>query len=120
MGKLLTIHLKDLRFFCFHGLYEVEKINGNYFIVNTSIEYSPEKTITSIEETIDYVHVFQLIKARMEIATPLLETIVMDIANEVFNHFSQAISIQIHLFKENPPIPNFVGSVGVSLTQLRN
>lgn len=120
MGNLLTIHLKDLRFFCFHGLYEEEQIDGNYFIINTSIEFQPENVITSIDETIDYVNVYQLIKTRMEIATPLLETIVMDIANEVLNEFSQAISIQIQLFKENPPIPNFVGSVGVSYTQRRN
>lgn len=50
----------------------------------------------------------------MKIATPLLETLVMDIAAQILAQFQQAEAVFISIKKLQPPIANFNGSVGVS------
>ncbi len=110
---MLSIQLNNLSFFAFHGLYEEEKLNGNDFIVNAVIYYQPEKLINQISDTIDYVSVYELIERRMQIATPLLETIVMELTLQIFDKFTLAESVAIELTKLKPPIHNFKGTVSV-------
>ena len=117
---MLSINLNNLSFFGYHGLYEEERVNGNTFIVNATVKFTPQETITTIAQTIDYSSVYELIKQRMSIPTFLLETIVMEIAEAVLKDFSMAEEIHITLTKENPPIADFRGSVGVSYSLKRN
>jgi dihydroneopterin aldolase len=111
---MLSIHLQQLQFRAFHGLYEEEKLNGNDFIVDVTIQYHPPKTIHAIEETINYVAVFELVKNRMSIATELLETVAMDTAKLILEKFILAETVQVFIKKLNPPIVDFNGTVGVS------
>ncbi len=117
---MLTIHLHNVHFFAYHGLYEQEKLTGNDFELNLHIHYKPASPINSIEQTIDYAAVYQLVYNRMQLATPLLETVVMDIAVEILAQFSLAEEVYVHLIKVAPPIPNFQGAVGVSFQEKRN
>ncbi|MFL9484145.1 dihydroneopterin aldolase [Chitinophagaceae bacterium LWZ2-11] len=113
---LLTIHLNHVKFFAYHGLYETEKITGNEFELNAIIHYHPQvAVIKHIHETINYAEVYELIKHRMEDATPLLETVVMEIAKEILARFEQAEHVFVSLAKLKPPIDNFEGSVAVSV-----
>ena len=116
---MLTIHLNNLSFFSFHGLYEHERVEGNFFTLHATISYHPIEQIEHLNQTIDYATVYELIKERMAIGTPLLETIVMQIANNIFSHFPLAEEVYISLTKEKPPIANFEGSVGVSYSLKR-
>ena len=117
---MLSIHLNNLSFFSYHGLYDHERVEGNFFTVNATIHYHPVGLVDSIEQTVDYVSVYELIKTRMTIATPLLETIVMELAEEILAKYSLAQEVYISLTKEKPPIANFEGSVGVSYSLKRN
>lgn len=117
---MLTIHLQQLRFIAFHGLYDEEKIIGNNFIVDVAVSYLPTTaTINQLHQTINYVEVYNIVKTRMESATPLLETIVTEIAQQIFDTFSQAQHVNICIKKENPPIENFCGSVAVEYNKKR-
>ncbi|MDE3235464.1 MAG: dihydroneopterin aldolase [Bacteroidota bacterium] len=117
---MLSIHLHNVIFFAYHGLYEHEKINGNEFEVNVSVDYQPsDGVISNIENTINYVDVFQLVQQRMSMATPLLETVVMDIAGQIIARFSLAEKVSVSIKKLNPPIKDFRGTVGVSFTVSR-
>ena len=111
---MLTIQLHQLQFRAYHGLYEKEKLTGNDFEVDAVIRYHPLKKIQSIDETINYEGVFKLIEDRMEIATPLLETVAMEIAYEILDRFLLAEEVKISIKKINPPIKNIKGNVGVS------
>ncbi|WP_438945568.1 dihydroneopterin aldolase [Sediminibacterium sp.] len=112
-----SVLLKDLRFFAFHGLYEGEKVLGNDFLVNLEIGYTPKQfPVQHIEDTIDYAAVYQLVKSRMNIPTPLLETLVSDIASEILAQFSLSDYVRITIEKMRPPVPQFTGNLGVSLT----
>ncbi|MBC7721943.1 MAG: dihydroneopterin aldolase [Pedobacter sp.] len=116
---MLSIHLNNVFFFAYHGLYDHETLNGNNFEVNLTVNYQPVKLVTKISETINYVAIYELLNARMQIATPLLETLVMDIANEILAQFPLVENISISIKKMQPPIANFDGSVGVSYSLKR-
>ena len=110
---MLSIQLNNLTFFAFHGLYEEEKLNGNDYVMNVVISYLPSKKITDLSHTIDYSSVYEVIYKRMQIATPLLETIVMELATEILDKFTLAQIVKIELIKTKPPIQEFNGTVSV-------
>ena len=118
---MYSIHLHQLRFFSYHGLYPHEATLGNEFEVNVTIQVGSESTnITPDKLTIDYSQAFQLIQARMQMATPLLETLATDIANELLQSFSSAGRITISIYKLHPPIQGFNGKVGVEFDIARD
>ena len=119
-AHIMTIQLNDVKFYGYHGLYKEEQKVGNNFIVNLSIEFIPTaQKITSIIETIDYVQVYHLVNTRMKIPTPLLETIVVDIADSIFEKFSIAQKVNIHITKEKVYIHTLNGNMSVALSKTR-
>ena len=112
---MITVHLHDLRFNSFHGIHEAEKILGNDYIIDASLEFHEEvEVITSIHDTVNYVDIYNIIRERMNVPTPLLETIVMEIGNEIHNEFPQIRSINISLKKMHPPIEGIQGAAAVN------
>lgn len=114
---MFTIHLKKLQFFSFHGIHEEEKILGNEYEVNADVAFDEKGAITKIDETINYEKIFELIKQRMNIPTPLLETLAQDIAHKVYAADNRVRSISVSVEKKNPPIANIQGSVSVNYTK---
>ena len=111
----MIIHLYNLNFFSHHGIHEEEKILGTAFEVNVEVEIKHNDRIDTIHQTIDYVQVYNMIKERMAIATPLLETVLEDLVTKIHQSSTLIKSIAVSIKKINPPIENFSGSVGVSL-----
>ena len=111
---MLKIELSALKFFCYHGLYEEERLTGGEYQVDASILYTPKNVpISYINETVDYTAIYKLIQHRMQIATPLLETIVTDIASEILSTYSLVEEVIIKVTKINPSLAAFEGTVGV-------
>jgi len=115
----LTIHLHNLMFHAFHGLYEEEQKNGNNFVVNVDIEMDNDGMITDLQQTVNYAEVFQVIHQRMLQATPLLETIVQELSQSIHLLDKKISSVSITIKKLSPPIENFVGEVGVTYQSVR-
>jgi 7,8-dihydroneopterin aldolase/epimerase/oxygenase len=112
---MLSIHLQNLSFFCFHGLYAEEKILGNRFEVNVTVKYKPlVNIITLIDETINYQTIFEIVEKKMLIPTEFLETLAMDITNNILTKFTIVTEVDICIKKQHPPIQNLVGNVAVS------
>ena len=110
---MFTINLHNLIFHSFHGIHEEEKILGNTFEVNVNLSFITDEHITTLEQTINYATVYKIIKNRMQIATPLLETLVQDLSEEIRLFDNRIKSISVSVEKKNPPIPNMEGSVSV-------
>ena len=112
---MITIHLDNLKFYAYHGVLDEEKIIGNEYEVNAEIKYHEEEAqITSLSATVNYADIFLIIQKRMQLPSQLLETIVMDIGNEIHQKYDHLQSIHIFLKKLYPPIENIQGAVGVS------
>ncbi len=121
LDNLMTIHLNDVQFYGYHGLYKEEQKLGNNFIVNISIDFFPSvNKITAIEETIDYVSVYNIVKQRMQTPTPLLETIVGDIADAIFTQFKLAQKVNIQITKAKVFVNSLNGNMSVSLIKSRS
>lgn len=111
---MISVQLHDLLFNAFHGIHEEEKILGNEYIVDVSIEFNEKNDpIIHINETFNYSAVYNIIKKRMNIPTPLLETVVMETGNEIHTEFPGLKSISISIKKMHPPIEGMQGSAGV-------
>ena len=112
---MITIHLYNLKFYSFHGVHEEERVLGNEYEVNADIEFHEEQAIiNSLSQTINYADVYDLVKKRMHIPSSLLETVVMDIGNSIYEKYNYVRHIHVTLKKVHPPIEGLEGSVGVS------
>jgi dihydroneopterin aldolase len=113
---IYSVYLKNVQFFAYHGLYPEEALNGNIFEVDLTVRYSKQEVITCIEDTIDYAALFDILKIQMQKRRDLLETLGREICDDIKGRFPQIISIEIDIRKQNPPIPDFNGKAGFSLS----
>jgi dihydroneopterin aldolase len=111
---MFTINLHNLVFHSFHGIHEEERILGNTFIVNVSLDFMAVAPVTTLEQTVNYAAVYEIIRHSMQTATPLLETLVQDLTEKIYAHDKRIKSISVTVEKKNPPIPAFEGSVSVN------
>lgn len=115
---MLKISLHHLKFHAFHGLYKEERSTGNDFEVNLDVYFNESvETITRLPETINYASLYQLVKDRMNIPEPLLETVAMHIAHQVKKRFPEVCEINISVSKINPPLLNFQGETTVAYSK---
>jgi dihydroneopterin aldolase len=113
---MLTIHLHQIQFFAYHGLYPQEKIDGNHFEVDADVEVDTGKVL-QITDTVDYSSIYQLIARRMQQPTDLLETLLQDMAHEIGKSDQRIKQVSLRIKKINPPIEGFTGYTGVSFIQ---
>lgn len=113
-----TVQLHHVRLFGYHGLHEEEKILGNEFELNIlmKVEAAKEERI-SIQDTINYATVYELIKQIFTEREDLLETICIKISTAIKENFPQTKKLSIQIIKLHPPITSFIGSVSVTYTK---
>lgn len=100
-----SIKLKGLKFHAFHGVYEEEQKNGNTFIVDITIktDLSISAKSDNLEDTADYVKVYNAIKNEMETPSQLLEHVVQRINKRISSFIKKAV-IKTTVYKMNPPL----------------
>lgn len=111
---MITIHLNNLVFFSHHGVHEEETIVGTEFKLNVAISFNETGKIVSLDQTINYVVVYNIIKEHMKKPSRLLETVAMQVADDIYKIDKRIKTININISKLNPPINNFTGNVGVT------
>lgn len=119
--QTMRISLNKLLFVGYHGLYPEEKKLGNNYAVDIDIDFSPtQKLIDQLEQTIDYVVVYAIVKKWMEIPTPLLETLIGKIADDILLAQPLAEKVIVKITKLHLPIPLFEGNVSVKIEKSRS
>lgn len=112
---MVTVQLQNLRFNAFHGIHEEEKILGNEYVVNATVEFQEStEVIVHVNDTVNYATIYEIIRKRMNTPTPLLETIAMETGSEIHQHFPQIESVSISITKMYPPVEGMQGSAVVS------
>lgn len=110
----MTIELKGLHFFAYHGLYAEERKTGNEFEIDLSVTYqASEKIISHLNETVNYSQLYNLLKSEMQNSRGLLETFVMEVAEAIHLAFPFVKKVALTITKLQPPIVSFKGTVGV-------
>jgi dihydroneopterin aldolase len=116
----MRISLDKLVFFGYHGLYAEEKKLGNTYIVEVIIDFTAKQSsINHLEQTIDYVHVYGLIKKWMVIPTPLLENLAGNMVDDILNTEILAEKVIVKITKQHLPIAEFEGTASVSIEKSR-
>ena len=120
-NQTIRISLNKLLFVGYHGLYPEEKKLGNNYAVEIDIDFTPKQgVIDQLDQTIDYVHVYAIVKKWMEIPTPLLETLVGKIADDILSSQTLANKVFVKITKIHLPISSFEGNVSVKIEKSRN
>lgn len=114
MGKIL---LEGMEFFAYHGVYKEERENGQLFSIDMEIvtNYSKACYSDKLEDAIDYVHIYELVKAEMEIPSSLLENVAQRIIDSIRKNFDQIESIKVKITKLKPPISGKLKGVSIEL-----
>lgn len=113
---MLTIHLEKLRFFAYHGLYDIEKKIGNEFELNIHISFKSDSVIIKdIHSTINYASIYEIVKEEMAFPRQLLETFITELAEKIKASFPHIVKVKISMYKITAPIECFMGRVGVEV-----
>jgi 7,8-dihydroneopterin aldolase/epimerase/oxygenase len=114
---MFTININKLLLHGYHGLYKEETITGTNFEVNLSVSFKETKLITNLEETINYVAVFDVVKRHFLMPTQLLETLAQNIVEDIYLLDKKIETINISIEKLNPPMATFTGTVSVHFSK---
>ena len=103
--------------FGFHGFYEEEHVLGNYFIVNIKVGFPSEQQAFSLEDTVNYEVLLEIVTTLFSKPVLLLEELVQKIASETKKKYPYITYLLVSLKKNNPPLGAEVESSEVSVEE---
>lgn len=115
MDKII-IH--DMEFYGYHGLFPEENRLGQRFYVDVELylDLEPAGKSDRMEDSIDYGHVYEIVKRIVEgEAKHLIEAVAETIASELLQQFVPLEACTVKVKKPNPPIPGHYQSVAVEI-----
>ncbi|MFN3138342.1 MAG: dihydroneopterin aldolase [Allomuricauda sp.] len=118
MGK---IRLKNVRIHSNHGCLKEEMLIGSDYRVDLEIsaDLSQPANSDQLSETVDYVHLNNIIKEEMTVRSNLLEHVAKRIIDRIFKEIKEVTEVEVEVAKINPPIGGDVESVSVKLSSSR-
>jgi dihydroneopterin aldolase len=118
---MATIVLEDMRFYAFHGCFEEERAIGTYFRVDTTLTADTSKAQTSdcLNDTVNYLSVYQTVKMEMEQPSKLLENVAERIATKILGLYPAVEHVLVKVSKLNPPLGGQLGAVSVAIEKYR-
>ncbi|MDG1518804.1 MAG: dihydroneopterin aldolase [Flavobacteriales bacterium] len=101
-----TICINNLKVYAYHGVFEVERKVGQWYIVNleVDVEFTEAAIKDTIEGTVDYSKLSDMIRDEMKTKSKLIENVAHRIATRLLREFPQVESGTLSLAKQNPPI----------------
>jgi dihydroneopterin aldolase len=109
------IQIENMEFYSFHGHFKEERIVGNKFLVNISIETDMSAAAISdnLKDAVNYQRVYEIIKHQMETKSHLLEHIAGRILDAVHSEMKGIKKATVKVSKMNPSMGGKIGSVSV-------
>ncbi|MBE3102951.1 MAG: dihydroneopterin aldolase [Bacilli bacterium] len=115
------IHVNDMEFWGYHGVFAEETKLGQRFRVTLSLAVDLQEAgqTDNLEKTVNYAEVFFVCQKIVEgEPAKLLETVAERIATEILTTFKVLVKgCKIVLIKPDPPIPGHYRSVAVEITR---
>lgn len=113
----MKIFLRDVKFHTAIGVFDFERLVGNDFILNLSVEIDSTKEMEEdqLEGTLNYAELYEICNKEMSRGCQLIETVCLRIADKIKSLYPQVKSGEIEIVKVAPPIKGMEGSAGVSL-----
>lgn len=118
---MAKIRLEKMDFYAFHGCFAEEQAIGTHFCVDMELEVDTSKSqITDkLDDTVNYLSVYQTVKHQMAIPSKLLENVCERIANTVLDKFEGVEGLTVKVSKLNPPLGGKLAAVSVEINKKR-
>ncbi len=118
MGKII---LKKIKVYAYHGCLIEEGQIGSDYQVDLSVEANlkPSAKSDNLYDTVDYVHLNNIVKEEMAIRAKLLETVALRILNRILSELKMVTLVTIQVSKINPPIGGDVEMVSIEMSKSR-
>lgn len=113
------IQIENMEFYAFHGHFKEERIVGNKFLVDLTIETDmklPAKS-DNLKDAVNYQRVYEIVKAQMELKSYLLEHIAGRIIDSIYAELQGIEKITVKVSKMNPPMGGKIGSVSIVMSR---
>ena len=111
-----TIKLENLSLFGFHGVNEIEKINGQNFILNVEISFDMISMDDNIKSSIDYMTIYEFIKKRFnDKRFNLIESLAQKIIEDIVSNFTNINHVIINVRKPSITIDDNKDFINVEL-----
>ncbi|MFT6866800.1 MAG: dihydroneopterin aldolase [Cyclobacteriaceae bacterium] len=103
MGK---VSLEGMEFYARHGYYEEERIIGNKYSVDVTVEldFSNAADSDKLQGTVNYEKIYEIVSGVMAIDAMLLEHLAGKIIQQLKTAFPQIKKSWVKVSKYNPPI----------------
>jgi 7,8-dihydroneopterin aldolase/epimerase/oxygenase len=113
------IQIENMEFYSFHGHFKEERIVGNKFLVDLTIETDMKSASESdnLKDAVNYQRVYEIVKLQMEKKSYLLEHIAGRIIDAIAAEMTGIIKITVKVAKMNPPMGGKIGSVSVVISK---
>ena len=115
------IYLDGIEVYAFHGYYpEEQRIGGKYRIdVKMVTDTSKAEKNDSLQDTVNYEKVFELVKEEMKEQSKLMEHIAHRIVKRIFSDFPQLELVRVKISKLHPPLDGILDKVSIALEKRR-
>jgi dihydroneopterin aldolase len=113
------IQIENMEFYSFHGHFKEERIVGNKFLVNLTVETDMKTPAASdnLRDAVNYQRAYEIVKQQMELKSHLLEHIAGRIIDALYGELKGIIKITVKVSKLNPPMGGKIGSVSVVMSK---
>lgn len=113
------IQIEQMEFYSYHGHYEEERIVGNRFLVDLSMQADCSKAAVTdkLADALNYQKAYEVVSKEMKAKSYLLEHIAGRILDTLFIHFPELESAEVKVSKLNPPMGGKIQAVSVTLSR---
>jgi 7,8-dihydroneopterin aldolase/epimerase/oxygenase len=111
------IELEGMEFYAYHGFFKSERIVGNRFEVNISIETDCDKAAQSdrLLDALNYEAIYLLVKEEMHQRSHLLENVAGRILTRIHTEFKGVGKVIVKISKTRPAMGGHIKAVSVTL-----
>jgi 7,8-dihydroneopterin aldolase/epimerase/oxygenase len=113
------IQIENMEFYSFHGHYKEERIVGNKFIVDLTVETDmtiPAKS-DNLKDAVNYQRLYEIVKIQMNMKSHLLEHIAGRILDAIYAEMKGIIKATVKVSKMNPPMGGKIEAVSVVISR---
>ncbi len=115
------IAIEGMDFYAFHGCFSEEQAIGTHFRVDVWLETDTAKAQLSdnIDDTVNYLNVYQTVKEQMMQPSHLLEHVADRIGRSLLSEFPPIEQVRVKVTKMNPPLGGHIEGVSLSVLLAR-
>jgi len=101
---MLSVGLKDIKLYGYHGIYADERNKGGEYLINIKALLPEMIDSSDLQHSLDYVYLYKVTSEVFQRPTPLLETIAYEIISQIRVAHPKVLKVSIRIEKLQPLI----------------